>query len=181
MTYITLVDTKHDGMQIRTKTKGRPIKNQTLEKDGNASTYEQVRNELQLDGSPDILLAIGWLTDSEARLLQMFPEVWYVDVTNQTNNEKRQLLILAGKDGMCKGFTGMRVFLPSEQKWVFGWFFKHCVPQLLGDHIVKQNKLVLTDGDWNMYLPLRVLQGIKESPWFGSMHKFCQFHLLGQS
>ena len=41
----------------------------------------------------------------------MFPEVWYVDVTSQTNNEKRQLLVLAEKDGMKRGFTGIRVFL----------------------------------------------------------------------
>ena len=45
---------------------------------------------------------------------------------------------------------------------------------------MKQNRLVLTDGDWNMYLPLRVLQCIEESPWYGSMHKLCQFHLLCQ-
>ena len=73
VTFITCVDTKHDGMQIRTKTKGRPTTNQTLEKDGNVSSYEQIVNELKLDGSPDILLAVGRLTDSKLRLRHMFP------------------------------------------------------------------------------------------------------------
>ena len=124
-----------------------------------------IRDELQLDGTPDILLVCAWLTDDELRLLEMFPEVWFVDVTNQTNNEKRQLLVLAGKDGMCKGFTGLRVYLPSEQKWIFGWFFQKCVSSLIGDKIISKNHFVMTDGDWNMYLPLRSLHIQKESPW----------------
>ena len=40
------------------------------------------------------------MTDSELRQLQMFPEVWYADITNQPNNEKRQLIVLAGKNGI---------------------------------------------------------------------------------
>ena len=55
------------------------------------------------------------MTDEELRFLEMFPEVWYVDVTGQTNNEKIQLLVLAGKDGMHHGFTGLRVFLPNDK------------------------------------------------------------------
>ena len=47
----------------------------------------------------------------------MFPEVWYADVTNQTNNEKLQLLVLAGKEGFHQGYTGMHVF---TKRAIFG-------------------------------------------------------------
>ena len=120
------------------------------------------------------------MIDSELRQLQMFPEVWYADVTNHTNNEKRQLLVLAGKNGLNQGFTGMRVFLPSEQFWVFDWFFNTCLIQMLKPDLIKRNKIVITDGDPNLYDPLRVAQSISQSPWYLSQHKLCQFHLLCQ-
>ena len=79
-------------------------------------------------------------------------------MTGQTNNEKRQLLLLAGKDGLSKGFSGMRVFLPSEQKWIFSWFFNECIVQVLGFDLIRLNRIVITDGDPNMYIPLRAAQ-----------------------
>ena len=100
-------------MLLRIKSKERPSKQSTVDKNIGTSTYEEIKEALKLSGTPDILLACAWMTDEELRYLQMFPEVWYVDVTSQTNNEKRQLLVLAGKDCMKRGFTGIRVFLPS--------------------------------------------------------------------
>ena len=67
--------------------------------------------------------------------------MFYADVTNQNNNEKRQLLILAGKDGTIKRFSGLRVFLPSEQSWVFLWCFENYIPQLVGNYIIHRKKV----------------------------------------
>ena len=120
------------------------------------------------------------MTDSELRQLQMFPEVWYADITNQSNNEKRQLIVLAGKNGMNQGFTGLRAFLPSEQYWVFEWFWNVCLIQLLTTVLVRRNRVIITDGDPNLYEPLRLAQSKEISPWYNSDHKLCQFHLLAQ-
>ena len=110
----------------------------------------------------------------------MFPEVWYADITNQSNNEKRQLIGLAGKNGMNQGFTGLRAFLPSEQYWVFEWFWNVCLIQLLSTTLVRRNRVIITDGDPNFYEPLRLAQSKISSPWYNSDHKLCQFHLIAQ-
>ena len=110
----------------------------------------------------------------------MFPEVWYANITNQSNNEKRQLIVLAGKNGMNQGFTGLRAFLPSEQYWVFEWFWNVCLIQLLTTALIRRNRVIITDGDPNLYEPLRLAQSKEISPWYNSDHKLCQFHLLAQ-
>ena len=115
VTFITLVDTENCDMLLRFKCKGRPPKQSVVNKNIKSSSYEEIKNSLTLEGTPDSLLVCAWMIDEELRFLEIFPEVWYVDVTGQTNNEKIQLLVLAGKDGMHHGFTGLRVFLPNDK------------------------------------------------------------------
>jgi hypothetical protein len=86
---------------------------------------DAIRKELQLTDSQSILLVGAWISDDERRLASMFPEVLFMDVTSQTNNEKRDLFMVAGKDSHGRGFTATCIFLPSEQKWVFRWIFSH--------------------------------------------------------
>jgi hypothetical protein len=43
---------------------------------------------------------------------------WSVDTIFSTNNEKRPLLIGAGKDTNRRNFPDFLCFLPSEQRWV---------------------------------------------------------------
>ena len=107
VTFITLVDTEDCGMLLRFKYKGRPPKKSAVNKNIQLSSYEEIKNSLKLEGTPDILMACAKITDEELHFLETFPEVWYVDVTGQTNNEKIQLLVLVGKDGMACGFTGL--------------------------------------------------------------------------
>eukprot|EP00978_Attheya_sp_CCMP212_P047103 scaffold421226_cov55-Attheya_sp.AAC.7 len=61
---------------------------------------------------------VGRSTDDEVREAAMFPEVFGGDVTYKTNNEKRELFLLVGKDRHGKAFTGMRMFLPSGERWM---------------------------------------------------------------
>ena len=97
-----------------------------------------------------------------------------VNVTSQTNNEQRQLLFLAGKVGIKHGFTGIIVFLPSEQRWVFDWFFNDCIIQLLGIELIKRNKVIITDGDPHRYCPLRCAQVC----WILMLVLLCRFWLV---
>ena len=81
---------------------------------------------------------------------------------------------------MNQGFTGLRAFLPSEQYWVFEWFWNVCLIQLLSTTLVRRNRVIITDGDPNFYEPLRLTQSKISSPWYNSDHKLCQFHLIAQ-
>jgi len=73
---------------------------------------EDIRKQLMLREDQSLLLAVCWVSDDERRLAEMFPEVLYMDVTSQTNNEKRPLFLVAGKDSCGKSFTAARIFLP---------------------------------------------------------------------
>ena len=60
ITFVTLVDTKNNGLLLKTNSKGRPTKEQVLERELNVSSYAMIRDELQLDGTPNILVACAW-------------------------------------------------------------------------------------------------------------------------
>ena len=83
---------------------------------------------------------------------------------------------MAGKDSNNYGFTGVRIFLPSKQLWLFDWIFRDCLPILLGLDIIKRDKLCITDGDPQMYGALRAQQ-MNKVVWQGE-HALCEWHLL---
>ncbi|MGH7974394.1 MAG: hypothetical protein ACREBR_02615 [bacterium] len=164
-----------------TTSKGRPRRTTlSINDEALRKSYEdrRIREELEISDSQSLLLAVAWVTDGERRLLSMHPEVLFMDVTMQTNKEKRGLFLVAGKDGNSKGFTGARIFLPSEQRWVFHWVFSHCLPALLTEQVIAMNQLVITDGDSDAYIPLRNLMQARKF-WTGT-HSLCEWHLLVQ-
>jgi hypothetical protein len=85
--------------------------------------------------------------------------------------------MVAGKDSHGRGFTATRIFLPSEQKWVFRWIFSHALPFLFSQSVLKRNCVVITDGDSNMYEALNE-QTYQGGLWQGTHHFLCQWHLL---
>ena len=46
------------------------------------------------------------MKDEELMLFEMFPEVWFMDVTSGTNKEGRGLFLVAGKDSNNNGYWG---------------------------------------------------------------------------
>ncbi|MGH3054865.1 MAG: hypothetical protein ACRDL7_07790 [Gaiellaceae bacterium] len=159
---------------IVTNGKGRPKK---LPVGASETDAKRIRKDLQILDSQTLLLAVAWATDEEIRLARMYPEVFFMDVTSQTNSEKRELFIVAGKDCNAGGFVAARIFLPSEKRWVFHWIFSHCLPVLLGEDVISNNRLCITDGDTDSYLPLH--DAINEGGiWGNSTHALCEFHLL---
>ncbi|MGH7955280.1 MAG: hypothetical protein ACREOZ_04900 [Gloeomargaritales cyanobacterium] len=175
-----LTDEAGSGLCVTTS-KGRPRRTRvSIEDELLQKSYQErrIREELQLSDSQSLLLAVAWVTDSERRLINKHPEVLFMDVTAQTNKEKRGLFLVAGKDGNSKGFTGARIFLPSEQLWVFHWIFSHCLPSLLTEQVIAMNQLVITDGDSDAYIPLRNLMQTRKI-WKGT-HSLCEWHLLVQ-
>ena len=64
-------------------------------------------------------MSIAWAIQCERRLFEMFLEVIAVETVNDTNNESRPLLTMAGEDSNGKMFTFLRAFLNNEKGWVF--------------------------------------------------------------
>ena len=73
--------------------------------------------------------------------------------------------MLAGKDDTDQGFTRLRVFLPRNQAWVCDWFFNTCLVHLLQSKLISCNRIVIIDGDTDMYKTLRTSQVTSISSW----------------
>ena len=50
-------------------------------------------------------MAIAWVIPKERRMFKIFPETITIDCIAKTNNEKRPLLTMTGKDRNSKTFT----------------------------------------------------------------------------
>jgi hypothetical protein len=67
----------------------------------------------------DLLLAFAWVLPSGRRHFDLFPFVFHVDAVASTNNKKRPLLTVCGRDNTGKMFTVLRAFLPNECAWMY--------------------------------------------------------------
>ncbi len=114
---------------------------------------KRVRERLKVPGGK-ILLAVAWTTVDEQRLFNCFPEVICADVTLKTNSERRPLFVFAGKDSNFQTFTAFRAFLPSECRWVFNWLWNTVIREFFPSSALERVRLVITDGDENIYGPL---------------------------
>ena len=92
---------------------------------------ETWRKKLKIGDEDKILVAFAWCHDDEKRKMLMFPEFWATDMTFGLNIERRQLLTVAGVDGNCKSFTGLRVWMPSKQRVAYQWALSTALPVLI--------------------------------------------------
>ena len=70
--------------------------------------------------------------------------------------------------------------MPSQCRWIFDWCFRDAFVKLHGVKAVERNKLILTDGDSQMYSPLVDLANDGQSPWRNSRHMLCMWHLINR-
>ena len=61
-----------------------------------------------------MLIAVVWILPEEKRLFNMYPEVLYIDVTSDTNKEKRPLFTITGRTALGIIYTLMRAYLPNQ-------------------------------------------------------------------
>jgi hypothetical protein len=125
---------------------GRLLLDQEEHKETHAFATEH-RDKLLLTSNEDLLIALAFVNPKERRLFKLFPHVLKIDCTPGTNNEKRPLLTITGRDSLGKMFTVMRVFLPNERAWVFRWMFQEVLPLLLGITYLQRVQVMITDGD----------------------------------
>ena len=110
------------------------------------------------------------------RLARMHPESWQADTTHGTNSEKKELFTIASLDGNKKAFNVCRAYIPNAQTWVFSLLFNECLPVFFGKMIISRNRLIITDGATNEYVPLILATGV-DSPLPNTIHGLCYFHL----
>ena len=87
------------------------------------------------------MVGIACVIPSEKKLFYLYPEVIFIDTTMDTNNEKRPLLHIAGRDPYGDTFTILRAYLPNKRTWIFRWVFNYIIPKMFGNKILKKFKL----------------------------------------
>jgi hypothetical protein len=135
------------------------------------ASLSTIRDRLKV--GQKILLAVAWVRTDERRLFDMFPEIFMLDVTHNTNSEARPLAVSASIDAYMETFTPVRAFLPSECQWVFHWLWASAIPSLLGRETIRRIQLVLSDGDSKIYIPF---DSVKDILYPSAIHGLCGFH-----
>jgi hypothetical protein len=75
---------------------------------------KRTKNEMSLKDRTEILLVISVASDDMVQSVHMFPEVFYMDVTANTNKQKRDLFLMVVKDANREIFIGNATIIPFE-------------------------------------------------------------------
>ena len=142
-------------------------------------TIENIRDELHINNDQQVLLSFAWISGSKRDMLQKFPELVVVDVTEKTNKEKRSMFMATGIDGLGKIFIAFHCYMPNAQASSYNWIYTHVMPTLWGHEIISNIQAVITDGEHALYDPLRNLTLLPDSTWNASLYR-CTFHLFTQ-
>ena len=136
-----------------------------------------MRMEMGFKAGTDILLALSVASDDMIRCVHMFPEVFYMDVTANTNRQKRDLFLLVVKDANGETFIGNATIIPSGKRWVYMQIYQDFFVHLYGKTTIGRNRLALTDDDHAEYGPLD--NCIKTMKCYSkSLHGLCIFHSI---
>ena len=93
------------------------------EKQGVMKYIVKHREMFDIKEHQKMLITIVWILPEEKRLFNMYLEVLYIDVTSDTNKEKRPLFTITGRTALGTMFTLMRAYLPNQTAWMFRWLF----------------------------------------------------------
>ena len=165
---------------IMYKNKGRPNKEEkkvmtspTLFK----KELKKLKTEMKYKDGTEIVLLISIASDEMIKVVHMNPEVMYIDVTANTNRQKRDLFLMVVKSACGSSFIGNATFLPCGKKWVFMKIFQISFLELYGVETLRRNRLCLTDEDICEFGPLDNCIATMRA-WCLSRHMLCVFHAL---
>lgn len=121
---------------------------------------DRTRAALSVGNGDKILLLFATIKKEERAHACRFPEVFFADVTMQTNSERRPMFVLSGKDANNRVFAILRAYMPSQKQWAFDWLWDKAIPTLLrpvGGAIspLERNELCLMDNDDKEREPFR--------------------------
>ncbi len=87
-------------------------------------------------------------------MFNMFPEVFFIDVTCCTNHQNKQFFLMVVKDTNGETQVDNISVLLFEKKWVFNEMFKHIFVEFYEEHMICRNFSMLTDKDSAAYDPI---------------------------
>ena len=93
------------------------------------------------------MMCFAWVIPNELQMFESFPYVIMVDTVEKTNNEKRPLLTVGGKDSNGKMFIFLRCFMPNQLSWMFRWIFSVVMPSLIDKKLLEHVRIIIFDGD----------------------------------
>jgi len=137
----------------------------------------ELKQQLGFSDDTDILLALSVASDEMIRHVHMFPEVFFMDVTANTNRQKRDLFLLVVKDACGETFIGNATVIPSGKRWVFQKIYQIFFRELYGDVTIGRNRLSITDDDHCEYGPFENCVATLEC-YAKSRHMLCVFHAI---
>ncbi len=89
-------------------------------------------------GTENVLILL-FASDEMIHMVNMFPNVIYMDVTCCMNCQNKPLFLMVVKDTNGETHVGNISVLPSEKKWVFNKMFKRVFVELYGEHTICRN------------------------------------------
>ena len=113
---------KPNGDLMVCKNKGRPNKEESRVmkcSDELKKEIQKLKDEMSFASGTEILIALSIASDSMVRHVNMFPEVFFMDVTANTNRQKRDLFVMVVKDASGEAYPANLTVIPSGQSWVF--------------------------------------------------------------
>ncbi len=133
--------------------------------------------KMNYENGTEIVLMLLSVSDEMIQMVNMFPVVFFVDVTCSTNCQNKPLFLMVVKDTNGETHIGNICVLPSEKKWVFNEMFKCVFVEHYGEHMIcwifwcQLTKTVLhTNPQWTPFL-----QGLKINK-----ENTCMFHVMAK-
>ncbi len=181
MSYVCITHIEESGFNVY-RSKGRPSQ-ESVElmsvPDRMEEHIKSLRSEMNYKDGTEIVLILSFASDEMIRMVNMFPEVFFMDVTCRTNRQNKPLFLMVLKDASGEAHIGNISVLPSEKRWVFNEIFKTVFIELYGESTIRRNRLMLTDEDSAEVEP--IMNSIATiDAYHGSAHMLCMFHALAK-
>ena len=174
---MTLTMCGNGDLLLYRNSRGRPTKEQSEKMkcpEYMKAELQRLREEMNYEEGTEIVLAVSFATDEMIRLVHMYPEVFYMDVTGNTNRQKRDIFLMVVKD-IARTHVGNVTVVPSGQGWVFTKIYQTFFIYLFGEITISRNRLALTDDDEAEHGPfdncIQTMDCYKKSK-----HMLCVFH-----
>jgi len=101
-----------------------------------------------------------------------------MDTTFGTNQEKRPLFKMIGRDASNRNIPLLCAFLPSLSGWVFHWIFQDVLPPLLGKENLQKLRLVTTDEDT---FCINAFLSLKDHHYMNCLIRLCKWHKVNRN
>lgn len=165
------------------KNKGRPnAEEKTIMKCSEKlkKEIERLNEEMGYEPGTEVLLALSIASDQMIRHVDMFPEVFFMDVTANTNRQRRDVFLMVVRDASGQCYVGNMTVIPCGQAWIFSKIYQTFFVQLYCKKTIQRNRLALTDEDKAEIGPLECAI-VTTDHWKKSSHMLCIFHAIVQA